>query len=110
MSFCTWSKPKSRKPNACDECNGAIAKGETYSRFSGMINGDFYAWKACCDCDDMRDDINRDIYEPVPFGELQEHLCNSDDVENIKKMLATIEKRNGKSTDWMKERYDDLTK
>jgi len=108
MSFQTWSKPKAKNQHTCDECHGVIVIGETYSRFSGMIDGDLYAWKACCDCDDMRNDINGDIYEPVPFGGLQEHLSDTDDIENIKKMLETIQRRNGKSTDWMKEKFDEL--
>lgn len=45
--------PKARKDHKCCECSGTIKAGETYTRYSGIWDGERASYKTCADCEDM---------------------------------------------------------
>lgn len=42
--------PKARKRHKCDECGMFIEPGDTYERYTGLSEGDFYVNKTCPTC------------------------------------------------------------
>lgn len=100
-----------RKEHKCDECHGTIKTGEKYELHNGKCD-DFFTFKICSDCHEMRANISNKMGrdECLPFGELLEHV--EEDATNLKKLLATAERRGKKLHEsWYKrlkelEEYD----
>lgn len=56
MAECTaCHHPKARKPVRCCECGQTINKGETYERYSGKWEGDWFVTRTCQICAEIRD-------------------------------------------------------
>ncbi|MDO8598039.1 MAG: hypothetical protein Q7R45_15630 [Sulfuricaulis sp.] len=53
--FYKSSKSRARKEYRCCECNGVIAKGDTYERATGKFDGILFAEKTCLLCTEIRD-------------------------------------------------------
>lgn len=52
--FSDTSYAKARKVYRCCECHRDIAKGQEYERQVGKWEGDFYTYKTCMDCVNIR--------------------------------------------------------
>jgi hypothetical protein len=48
---------KCRKPHKCCECKREIPKGATYERAAMKYDGDFYCYRTCMDCVNIRDGL-----------------------------------------------------
>lgn len=61
-----------RKAHTCCECQGTIQCGETYEHAKGIWEGEAGEFKTCHLCDNLRQDVCRDLYEDEypAFGEL----------------------------------------
>lgn len=45
---------KAAKPYTCEECGDAIAKGDRYEYASGKTEGDFWTFRTCATCVEIR--------------------------------------------------------
>ena len=45
---------KARKPHRCSECNGVIEVGKSYHVASGKGDGEFWSFKTCMICREIR--------------------------------------------------------
>lgn len=61
---------RARKAHECCECGREIAPGEEYERTSGKWDGDFYTFKTCEQCEDLRDSLFSLGFCPA-FGEVR---------------------------------------
>ena len=68
MSHWTVTR-KAAKQHVCEWCGTAIEKGESHSAHSGVLYGDFYAYRTHPDCDEA---IGRDDHHES-YGEYE--LC-----------------------------------
>lgn len=53
-SFFTSALPKARKVHTCGECHEKIKIGERYEYINGYWDGDFYIFKSCALCAELR--------------------------------------------------------
>jgi len=66
---------KARKEHKCCECDGVIAKGETYHFHHGVWDGQAASYKVCADCEALKKYCDADVEfdeERTPFGGLVE--------------------------------------
>jgi hypothetical protein len=64
--------PKARKEHVCGECERKIIKGETYHRWSGKYDGEFFDDITCAQCAEIRAAFTCAEYDQTgpPQGEL----------------------------------------
>lgn len=55
---CVTDHPKARVNHRCDECLGYIQKGETYTKYHGVFDGQGFTHKVCCDCAELIKELN----------------------------------------------------
>lgn len=51
---------KSRKPHICSECGETIPTGSSYHVASGLSEGDFWSFKTCLVCNEIREAFSCD--------------------------------------------------
>lgn len=59
-----------RKNHKCCECGREIASGETYERTAGKWDSNFYVFKTCEQCEDLRDALVAMGFCPA-FGDVR---------------------------------------
>jgi hypothetical protein len=70
--FHNTTKHKCRKPFRCHECNREVETGELYQYDRGKFDGDFYDFKTCLPCAEIRDAFD----EGGATGELWEEMSD----------------------------------
>lgn len=99
------SNPKARKQHRCCECRGFIQPGEKYHVFKGIWEGEASTWKSCEDCQQLRNEIGKNISDPEDypaFGLLSEHVSNN---EFRPRFVAIMQKRGAQiHPSWLKEK------
>ena len=75
-----------RKDHQCAECDGVIRAGETYHYHHGIFDGAPFSHKVCWGCEVLRKIIDkdvRDISDCIGFGQLSEHMLNTDNINFV---------------------------
>lgn len=68
--FVETTHPTARKTHKCYECGRRIEAGEAYERTAGKWDGEFYVFKTCEQCEDLRDSLSALGFCPA-FGEVR---------------------------------------
>lgn len=73
------SQPTARKPHRCVGCGGIIQVGETYTRFTGVSDGDFYSVAMKLPVAELYTRLNEECWrldsEGLCFQDLIDHVC-----------------------------------
>lgn len=69
---------KARKEHTCYECQRTINKGRKYHLSKGNWDGEWYTFKTCMPCHDLRTNLE-DHGEWAPFGYLGEWAYEADE-------------------------------
>lgn len=104
--------PKARKQHQCCECRGIIPIGETYNKHHGIWDGSADTFKVCVDCDNLREEIDKDERDPefkTAFQHLYESVFEGGEPEFIKRFLGIKRRRSAEIRDWMIKREQELT-
>lgn len=103
--FYRRENPKCRKVTKCCECRGEIKVGEQYHKVSGVWGAEFDTYRTCNDCEQLRDEINKDrgSQEGTYFGGLFEDCSETGD-EWLDKLVTIKVNRGAKIPDWVYER------
>lgn len=95
--FCIHTERKARKFHRCVECRGTISKGEIYHYYSGAWEGSGFSVKRCPECDMLYHQYiaksNCMDDERPAFGELADHIFESDLSELLQEFNANKERR-----------------
>jgi hypothetical protein len=57
--FGTHRTQRARKPHQCEECQRTIEPGETYDRYAGTYEDQFFTFVSCAHCDVLRAAIQK---------------------------------------------------
>lgn len=63
IEFSSWAEPTARTEHTCDLCGRTISKGETYVKYSGKADGEFFETKLHPVCEDIVEEYCSDQYE-----------------------------------------------
>jgi len=78
VEFCSESQPTAKKDYKCYECGAEIRKGDKYHKVSMKSEGDFYSFKVCLLCEEIR----ACFFCSWIYGSMWDDLRNySDDLE-----------------------------
>jgi hypothetical protein len=69
-----------RKQHKCCECHGTIQVCEIYHYHHGIFDYEPFAYKRCCDCEEIAEEINKDVEhdeDRVCYGQLYEHVAEA---------------------------------
>ena len=90
--FVESTHQKARKAHQCYECGKIIDPGEIYERTAGKWDGNFYVFKTCEQCEDLRSSLESLGFCPG-FGEVR--ADHSEYIAEYKpaKMLAKEDKQ-----------------
>jgi hypothetical protein len=102
-------KRTARKEHTCCECRGVIKPREAYNYHHGIWD-EPEQYKVCCECDDLRAEIDSEILDPeegTAFGQLYESVFESHDVATIKRFLDIKRRRGAAIQDWMLKREEE---
>jgi hypothetical protein len=99
----TQANRRARKPHKCCECRGVIARGETYVYFSGVWDCMPATYKTCTDCATLRAEVDagQPYDETTPFERLSETVMDRQKPDEIRRYLATRERRGALVPLWM---------
>ena len=106
-AFMNTEHPKARKEHKCFECGGVIQKGEKYEKIEGVWDGNFYRFKTCNDCAELRNEFMKDdkksdpyMHSEIVFGNLFEECDYRDQIPRI---IQIKRKRGAKIPDRYKD-------
>jgi len=96
---------RSRKEHKCCECYSTILNKQDYHYFVGMWD-DFGTFKTCFHCNELRSEINNDLDhdDRLCFGELGQYICDTSNMEYVKKFLDIHLMRGKVVPDWLAKR------
>jgi len=67
---------RARKSDTCSECGEPIAKGDEYQYASGKSEGDFWAYKTCLVCAEIRSafSCNGEVYGGMLWEDMRDYV------------------------------------
>lgn len=94
------------KKHKCYECDSIISKGEIYHVFTGLWDG-WNSFKSCSSCNKLRHEIDSASNEPICFGELQDHVFEGSDTDQMKRFIDNMILRDTIIPEWMREKLQE---